>query len=269
MGDRIDASPSSESASAAKSTNQRSVSWGEYARSYDVMCESNDAYQQNLALFRDWLMRSDLPRDAVVCDVGAGSGNYLLEAARLLPSARLLHLDSDPYMRAQASRKYRLAGLTNIAFIDRRIENADVKPSSLDVVICINALYSFNDPTRALVKFSEWLKPDGFMFVIDLGRKMDVTSWSRFIVASSLQNGGLLRTLYRLWKGRFAVTQNSVIRANQESGRFWLHTTETFAKTLESSGLLILETGSCYREFCDYAICKRAGFASLPTSTTA
>ena len=116
--------------------------------------------------------------------MGAGTGNYALELARRFPDARVIHLDSDPMMNRAASRKYRGAGAVNVEFKTSSAGDAAFTADNFDLIVCINALYTFPDTKSVLERFRSWLKPTSLLFLIDLGRPMDVADWSRYIVAS-------------------------------------------------------------------------------------
>ena len=240
-----------------RQANRVHVEWAEYAEAYDVMCEANPAYQANLSLFRAWVARLKLPPNAQICDVGAGTGNYVVELARTFPHAVIYHIDSDPVMNRTASRKYRTHGLTNVSFDTHSAAEAAILDASLDLVICVNALYTFPNPEQTIAKFHRWLKPGGYIFLIDLGRPMNVGDWARFILASSVRNSGILNTLIAFAKGRKAIGQNRRIRHEQDCGRYWVHSTQRFGSVLSKAGFSIAHLGTCYRDVCDLAICQR------------
>jgi len=233
------------------------VEWAEYAEAYDVMCGANPAYQDNLSVFREWLIGLDLQPNAQICDVGAGTGNYVVEMAKRFPQAVITHMDSDPIMNRTASKKYRAHGFKNINFDTCRVADAAIDVASLDLVVCVNALYSFPSAECAIKMFHHWLKPGGLAFLIDLGRPMDVGDWARFIVSSSVKNIGWLDTLSAFIKGRKAIGQNRRIRHEQDCGRYWMHSTEGFGSLLRDAGFSIAHLGTCYRGVCDLAICRR------------
>jgi ubiquinone/menaquinone biosynthesis C-methylase UbiE len=243
------------SAHLAALSNQQVVAWDQYARAYDVMCSANPAYQENLALFRNWLQRAELPDRPRVCDVGAGTGNYLLEVASARPNAELVHLDLDPGMNSTASRKYRERRLPNVAFELSDVHDAKFEEGSFDLLVCINSLYTMREPTRAIARMRTWLKTNGWLYIIDLGRPMEVGDWAKFIVSSSLRTVGLKRTIRAFVRGRQAITQNRHIRASQDLGTYWLHSQEEFRASLEAANLKIVEAGTCYRDACDFAVC--------------
>ncbi len=233
------------------------VRWDEYAQAYDVMCASNPAYQSNIDLFREWISTIALPANAKICDVGAGTGNYALELARRFPDARVIHLDSDPMMNRAASRKYRGAGAVNVEFKTSSAGDAAFTADNFDLIVCINALYTFPDTKSVLERFRSWLKPTSLLFLIDLGRPMDVADWSRYIVASSLKAHGISATVKSFIKGRKAIGQNRLIRREQDHGRYWLHSPQEFRSVISAAGFDVLDLQTCYRGVCDLAVARK------------
>lgn len=234
-----------------------SVSWSNYAISYDVMCRVNPAYSENLKMFRDWLTRYNQASSPIVLDLGAGTGNYIIETSKVLPRARIFHLERDPVMNRLASAKYKQADVNNVSFVLGDIDQLPLENSWVDIVIMVNTLYSLPEPHGTLTRVFSTLKPGGLFFLIDLGREMDVKDWSKYIASSSIQANGVLHTIESFYRGRHAITQNRAIRFAQDNGRFWKHSPAELAVELNSIGFEILEARECYRGYCDNAICKK------------
>ena len=233
------------------------VAWDRYAQAYDVMCSVNPAYQSNLRHFTNWIEAVQLPKNAKICDVGAGTGNYARELGLRYPHADVCHLDWDPVMNRLASRKYRESGIRNIGFEIGDVQNTSFEVSSLDLIVCVNSLYSFVEYSSALLRMRAWLKRGGYLYVIDLGRPINVSDWSQYMIRSSLKDLGLLGTIGAFFRGREAITQNRRIRRSQDLGKFWVHSTQDFERALQHAGLSVEEIGTCYRGDCDYAICTK------------
>jgi ubiquinone/menaquinone biosynthesis C-methylase UbiE len=161
-------------------------------------------------------------------------------------------------MNKTAARKYRSRGFDNIQFEHSSIQEAHFEPESFDLVVLVNALYAFSDPFDALRRINKWLSRRGRLYLIDLGRLMNVTDWARYIIGSSVRSTGVAKTVSSFVRGRQAITQNRSIRLNQDKGRYWVHTADQFKEALEHAGFSIEEQGTCYRDACDYAICKRS-----------
>ena len=233
------------------------VSWSDYATAYDVMCDANPAYAANLSLFSSWLHDLDLPTSAKICDIGAGTGNYVLEVAKQLPEAEIFHLERDPMMNRLASQKYRNHGVSNVNFVIADINDHALKENSLDVILVVNALYSLANPQCALQKLHAALRPRGHLFTIDLGRAMNVLDWSKYIAISNIRKHGVLPTIRSFYQARHAITQNRAIRNAQDRGQFWKHSAAEFRFQLEDIGFEIISLQSCYRGYCDAAICQK------------
>ena len=158
-------------AKGATRTVRSEVRWDEYAEAYDVMCSANPAYAENLNIFRAWIDGLSLPPNAKVCDVGAGAGNYVLEIATRFPQSSVIHLDSDPMMNRAASRKYRARGATNVGFTTSDASSASLQRVNLRRGrMCERALRIRLRGTQHWRDSTHWLKPAGYLFLIDLGR---------------------------------------------------------------------------------------------------
>jgi ubiquinone/menaquinone biosynthesis C-methylase UbiE len=234
------------------------VHWDEYAEAYDTMCSVNPAYQENLTIFRKWLGELKLPENPRICDVGAGTGNFAIEAATTFPSGHVFHLDSDPVMNWTARRKYKASGIKNVSFVPSSVLNAELGESTFDLIICVNALYALQNIRSVLARCLHWLKPDGHMFLIDLGRPMNVRDWSQYMIRSNMKDRGLKATVAAFVKGRKAISQNRIIRKQQDRGFYWLHTPDEFVKALALAGLSVVHFEKCYRGVCDLAICSKS-----------
>jgi ubiquinone/menaquinone biosynthesis C-methylase UbiE len=234
------------------------VSWSDYAFAYDVMCEANPAYSANLSLFMSWLGGLKLPASPKICDVGAGTGNYVLNVAKQYPDAEIFHVERDPTMNRLASQKYRDNQIKNVSFVTADVNDHKWDDNSLDVILAVNALYTLPDPNFVIEKIFSALKPGGHFFTIDLGREMRVLDWSKYVVASIVQARGLVGTIKTFYRARHAVTQNRAIRQAQDHRVYWKHTPSEFRKKLNEAGFQVEDLGLCYRGYCDVAICKKA-----------
>ena len=77
--------------------------WNSYARCYDLLCQINPAYHVLLRDFSKFLQTLAIDEPLQILDIGAGTGNFLLEAARALDhNVKLTHLDADQVMNELA-----------------------------------------------------------------------------------------------------------------------------------------------------------------------
>ncbi len=124
----------------------------------------------------DWLDRSertqeertdllidllDLAPDAVVADIGAGSGTLTFPIARHLPRGRVVAVDIQPEMLTLIADRADAANIENIELILGAIDDARLAPSSVDLVLFVDAYHEFSHPKEMLESIVRGLRPGG------------------------------------------------------------------------------------------------------------
>ena len=107
--------------------------------------------------------------DATVVEIGCGTGNLLLLAARAVPSATLIGLDPDPGALALAGRKARRAGVT--LRLDRGYADRPPYPDgSVDRVLSAFMLHHLpsDQQQAALREVHRVLAPGGRLHLLDI-----------------------------------------------------------------------------------------------------
>jgi ubiquinone/menaquinone biosynthesis C-methylase UbiE len=233
------------------------MNWDAYAEHYDQMCKFNPPYQENIQRLVSYLAEWSLPAKADICDLGAGTGNYILEVAKHLPDANYVHVDFDSKMNDLAWRKYRDAEVRHVQLVTEYAQECDFPPESFDLLICVNALYAISPQEAVLKNMNSWLKPDGRFFIIDFGRKQRTLEWTLYLFRESLKNNRAGEYVKTLLDAREVLKQNRKSTKGQESGRYWLHSTDAFGKTLSECGYTVDDIYPCYRDYADLAICRK------------
>ena len=142
------------------------MDYGEYSNHYDTLCEINPAYQELIFEFQTELSRMHLPANPLVCDLGAGTGNFICSLIKELPNAKVLHVDCNPEMNAIAKQKYQ-ANDYEVEIIESYMQVAPLNKNSLDLVICVNALNNAPPAGPMLNRISNWIAPGGYLFLVD------------------------------------------------------------------------------------------------------
>ena len=233
------------------------MDWHAYAEHYDEMCALNPAYHENIGMLLERLQSWNLPPDARICDLGGGTGNYILAMHQNFPSARYHHVDVDDRMIEFARRKYSEAKVENVEILTSNVHSVDFASEFFDVVVCVNALYAFTSQEAILSRVHSWLKPTGKLFLIDFGRKQNTLDWTVYMFIESLKSRQLGRYARALIGAREVLRQNRRTTLGQESGRYWLHSTDELGEALERAGFVVAELSSCYRQYCDFAVCSK------------
>jgi len=235
-------------------SKKTAVSWDEYGLVYDIMCEANSSYQLLLKGYRNWLTTNQ-NEIRTALDIGAGTGNFVTEAARALPHAKIDHIDRDHIMNFFAQEKYTKAGIDNVRLSTDSVDELTIEHGSYDLVTAIHSIYTLSDPHKTLSDVYNWLRPGGIFYVVDVGRTIDTNEWSKLIFMDCLRTKGLVKTIQTFWKGRKAVTQNKRIQATQDSGAYWNRSHSEFIATLLETGFEVLDSEITYRGNSDLAIC--------------
>jgi ubiquinone/menaquinone biosynthesis C-methylase UbiE len=233
------------------------MNWDAYAEHYDEMCALNPAYQQNIDNLLSRMSTWNLPQNATICDLGAGTGNYILQISKLLPDAEFWHVDFDSRMVELANAKYQRHNVVNVRIVKREVHEVSFPDESFDLIVSINALYAFTQQEEIFAKMRRWLKPQGKLFLIDFGRKQNTLDWTLYIFRESIKAHRMGRYAKALLEAREVLKQNRKTSKGQESGRYWLHSTQEFGDTLTRAGFAVEELRQCYRDYADLAICSK------------
>jgi ubiquinone/menaquinone biosynthesis C-methylase UbiE len=232
------------------------MNWDAYAEHYDLMCELNPAYQENIQLLLSRISSWDLPSAAKICDMGAGTGNYISAIAERFPHAEFFHVDFDSRMNELARAKYDSNGVSNVQFVEDHILHSRLPPSTMDLVICVNSIYAVNPQRAMLERVHDLLAPTGRLFAIDFGRKQRTLDWAIYLFREAMKSGKVGRYARGLLEGREVMRQNRQSTKGQASGRYWLHSTDEFGASLEHAGFIVEELSPCYRGYADMAVCR-------------
>ena len=232
--------------------------WNAYAASYDLLSLYNPAYRDLLSEFENILPQVGQP--AVIYDVGGGTGNYSRILAEAFPDSTVHLLEPDDGMRAMAQQK--LSAYGNVVYIDRPFQDlGPVEAAGLpkaDFIVCAHALYAMPDPMTRLDELRALLKPDGMMFLLDLGRLMDVADWRSFLFSHLTKEVGLAKALHIFWQGRQIAKQNKAIFKAQQDNTYWTHSESEIAQAVEQAGFDILTQKTVYRGYSDLLLCRAA-----------
>ena len=130
----------------------------------------------------DWLERSnreqeeapskaiaaiDLAPDAVLADIGAGSGYYSFRLAEKVPKGKIIAVDIEPKMLEFLRAKSAELGVTNVEPHLGTIEDVKLPAASLDAALMVDAYHEFSHPREMLASLRHALKPGGRIFLLE------------------------------------------------------------------------------------------------------
>lgn len=145
----------------APHTHQHSFSGAEqWAHVFDD--PKRDAWQKP----HEVIQALNLKPDAVIADVGSGTGYFAVRLANMVPKGRVYGVDLEPDMvkyladRAKREKRHNVVAVAG-ASDDPRL------PEKADLVLLVNVYHHIDDRERYFRNLRASLKPDGRIAVID------------------------------------------------------------------------------------------------------
>ncbi|MGB3624819.1 MAG: methyltransferase domain-containing protein, partial [Henriciella sp.] len=247
---RVPSAPSARNKLSKNSVDH--TDWSAYATAYDLLSLHNPAYRELLGDFRSFIGKIDQPE--VIYDIGGGTGNYTEIAAELCPGSKIRLIEPDPRMIAIAKSK--LSSYNDITFDTRSMEETDALEKA-DLVICVHALYAMTSPEKRLRQLAGLLRPGGMLFLIDLGRELDLAHWRRYLLRHLFATHGLLGAARITWQGREIARQNRQIRNAQKAGDYWTYEEGELAGKVAEAGFEVLRSRPAYLGYSDLVVARR------------
>jgi len=101
-----------------------------------------------------------------ILDIGCGTGETTLDAARLSVSGEVLGLDVSREMLKRAREHAKNQKLNNVTFIEGDAQVYPFPKNHFDIVMSRNGVMFFDDPIAALKNFYQTLKPGGRLLLL-------------------------------------------------------------------------------------------------------
>ena len=109
----------------------------------------------------------ELAPDAVLADIGAGSGYYSFRIARKLPSGKVVAVDIQPEMLDFLKPESVKQGVMNVQPHLGSIDDVKLPPASIDAALMVDAYHEFDHPVEMLASLRSALKPKGRIYVLE------------------------------------------------------------------------------------------------------
>ncbi len=130
----------------------------------------------------DWLERSsreseeapseamralDFAPDAVIADIGAGSGYYSFRLAQLVPDGEVVAVDIQPEMIAHLASRADDQEVTNVTPHLGTIKDTDLAPESIDAALMVDAYHEFSHPREMMESIVTALRAGGQVILLE------------------------------------------------------------------------------------------------------
>jgi len=153
--------PSGHAAAQSPDTHQHSFSGAEqWAHVFDD--PKRDAWQKP----HEVIQALALKPDAVVADIGSGTGYFSVRFANMTPKGRVYGVDTEPDMVKYLAERAKRDGLKNITAIAGAPDDPRL-PEKADLIVLVDVYHHIGDRERYFRKLRESLKPGGRVAVID------------------------------------------------------------------------------------------------------
>lgn len=107
-----------------------------------------------------------LKPDAIVADIGAGTGYFSVRFARMLPQGRVYGVDTEPGMVKHLAERAKREGLKNITAIAGKPGDPRL-PEKTDLIVFVDVYHHVEDRERYFRNLQKTLKPGGRVAIID------------------------------------------------------------------------------------------------------
>ena len=121
-----------------------------------------DAWQKP----HDVIQALALKPDAVVADIGSGTGYFAVRFARMVPKGRVYGMDTETDMVKYLSERAQKEGLSNLSALLASPGNPHL-PEKADVVVLVDVYHHIGNREHYFGKLRDSLKPGGRVAVID------------------------------------------------------------------------------------------------------
>lgn len=138
-----------------------------WARSFDD--PKRDAWQKP----HDVIIALALAPDAVVADIGAGTGYFAVRLAHFVPKGKVLAVDSEAAMVKHLETRSQKAGLANLKAVLGRAESPNL-PEKVDVAMLVDVYHHIDKRDAYFRTLRESLKPGGRVVIIDFNQTSPV-----------------------------------------------------------------------------------------------
>lgn len=107
-----------------------------------------------------------LKPDALIADIGAGTGYFAVRLAHMLPKARVFGVDSEPDMVKYLGERAQREGLNNLSVVAAEPGNPRL-PEKVDLILLVDVYHHVDKREQYFRQLQQSLRPQGRLAIID------------------------------------------------------------------------------------------------------
>ena len=104
--------------------------------------------------------------DAVIADIGSGTGYFSVRLAHMTPGGRIYGVDTEPDMVKYLAERAKREGLKNVVSVAGAPDDPRL-PEKVDLVVMVDVFHHIEDRGRYFRRLHAYLKPGGRIAIID------------------------------------------------------------------------------------------------------
>ncbi len=113
----------------------------------------------------------NLPANARIADVGAGTGLFLPQFSKAAGSAgKVYAVDISPRFLEHLRKRVAKEGMSNVEVVTGTATEVKLAAGSVDVVFTCDTYHHFEQPAKTLASIRSALKPGGTLIIVDFHR---------------------------------------------------------------------------------------------------
>ena len=114
-----------------------------------------------------------LKPDAVVADIGAGTGYFAVRFARMLPGAKVYATDIEPEMVRHLAQRAKREQLANLFAVQSAPDDPKL-PEKVDLALLVDVYHHIDNRSRYFSRLKGALTPQGRVAIIDFTLDSDI-----------------------------------------------------------------------------------------------
>jgi SAM-dependent methyltransferase len=153
--------PAGPAAAQSPHTHEHSFGGAEkWARIFDD--PKRDAWQKP----HEVIQALALKPDAVIADIGSGTGYFSVRFAHMVPKGRVYGVDTEPDMVKYLAERAKREGLNNITAVAGTPDDPRL-PEKADLILMVDVFHHIENREQYFRKLRDSLKPGGRVAIID------------------------------------------------------------------------------------------------------
>ena len=121
-----------------------------------------DAWQKPQEVIQALALRPD----AVVADIGAGTGYFAVRLAHMVPQGRVYAVDTEVGMVKYVTERAKKLGLANVTAVRGGADDPSL-PEKADLILLVDVYHHIDNRSRYFAKLAGSLKPGGRIAIVD------------------------------------------------------------------------------------------------------